>query len=548
MKQIITNRVQEELLKGVNILADVVGSTLGPEGRNVIIDGIHGFPHVTKDGVTVAKSIQHEDRLLNMGIHLVKQAADQTAREAGDGTTTSTILARHILKSGASAIKQGGGNPIQMRKGMFRAVEDVAGFIKNCAKPCKEISDFYHVALVSANYNEKVAETVSNTKHQVGEGGQIIYKQSYDNETRVDVISGMRLETRVHNESMLNDLKKKMAQHDNLTMVDPLIFIMDYEVISNNDIVPLLNDIQKNGMIERNVIIICDNMEGEPLATINASNQKSPFKVAVLRTPFAKEKGALMVDICTYTGATLITESAGIRPKDVTVDVAGTCSTCVFREDGDVVLIESPLHQAEALALRISNLKDKMSKEKENSPYHIELKKRLSALTGSLGIISIGASTQSELNELMDIYDDCINAVESASQEGVVYGGGNTFAHAYYALKGVYRDNNDFSNGYNIVIRSLLEPIRYICNNAGQELSETFHMQQILLGGVVFLKNGEAVVSVDNPSFLLDPAKVLRVALRNAVSVASTILTTYNAVIYTKEYIDFQAQLLIKGR
>jgi chaperonin GroEL len=546
MKEIVKQRVAEELLKGINTLGEVVGSTLGPEGRNVMIDHINGIPHVTKDGVTVARSIAVADRVQNMGIQLVKQAAQQTAKEAGDGTTTSTVLAQSICYSGFAAMtNKKSVNPIKMRKGMMQAVEDVTKYIKSVSRECTSKDDLFSVALVSSNYNEEIAMFVSDVKHAIGDNGQILYQPAPRTETSVDVISGMRIESRIYSDMMATTLKRKARTQSALEIDNPLVFVMDYEVISNNDVVSLMKDCLNNHP-GRPVLILCDAMEGEPLATINNTNTNTERAFfAVARNPFAREKGALMVDMSTYLGATLITESSGLKPKDVTSVHAGNCRKIIFR-DNDIVFIDPQPSQESQIQDRVRELKALLLSHQPDSAPFLEIKNRLASLTGAIGIISVGASTPSELEEKLDIYDDVIHAVESAFEEGVVYGGGNTLAHAKYALSSTVAPNNDFELGYSIVIHALTTPIEHIIKNAGHEKFFDALQQRLLLNGVAHIQNGEVVFSDTPPSFLLDPAKVVRVALRNAVTVASTVLTTEYLVVLTEDYIKEVQQLTAK--
>jgi chaperonin GroEL len=523
-----------ELVKGVNILSSAVASTLGPEGRNVMIDSPTGTPHVTKDGVTVAKSIYVRNRVQNMAIQLVKQAALETMREAGDGTTTSTILAAAIVNGAAPYIQSNSVNPIRMRKGMYKAVEDITTRLKAKSKPCRDLDSLFKVAKVSANGDADIAKIVSEVKMDVGEYGNVVYRPSNGSATEVNYFKGMQLDS-----GMLTEQLKKGQSKTVLN--NPYVFVLNYEVLMNNDIYMLMHQFLNNAnYIGKDVLIICDNMDGEALAMVHKNAHQC--NLAVVRTPYSINREKYLIDIAAFTGAVIVNESAGIKLKDVNFTHAGTVDKVVI-QDRETILIGPSQDVTE----RVNLIKEELESAKPKTPEYDDLKRRLASISGAIAVISIGANTEAQLNELFDIYDDVINAVNSAYEEGVVVGGGNTLqtiAHELRASNKLDSLSEDEFAGYAVVVDAIEEPLFNIFKNHGIEKEKI----SVSRGQAVYSVNGEIILVDEDECPIYDPTKVLRFAIANAVSAASTILTTSCIVEFDEEYVEMQNKAALNIR
>jgi chaperonin GroEL len=531
MNKIVTKQVRQNLLKGVNQLANAVEVTLGPEGRNVMIDQFNGIPHITKDGVTVAKSINISNRIQNMGVQLIRQAAEQTAKEAGDGTTTSTILARAITSKAVELIEQKNVNPILLRKGMEKAVSEFAEFLKTIAQPIKP-EQYYDIAMIASNGDHGISKVVSNAKNQVGRYGQVLYSPTHrDIPLSVDITSGMQIKSGM--------MTKQLTKSNNVVeMTDAYIIVMAYEVISMNDINKVMQQLANDKeYIGKNLVILCDGMEGEPLSFVVTNVNRGVINVAVVRTPYANEREDYLIDICTYTGAKLISESSGLKPRDVGFEYAGHCDAIEIHLDRTVIY--GGAGEPTEIKKRTEYLNKRIDDTAPDTHIHNELKLRLASFAGKIAVINIGSQNQAYLKEIQDIIDDTISAVNSATDEGFVPGGGNTLHRAKQILTGLEQARGGaYEMGRQLVLSVLDEPLKAILRNAGEET------KGLLAKDFYFFKEGKLVRSHKEHPSIIDPTKVLRVAVRNAVAAASTIITTECIVELEQSFVDRHIELV----
>ena len=500
------------MVRGVDILADTVKVTLGPKGRNVVLEKSFGSPLITNDGVTIAKEIELEDHFENMGAKLVSEVASKTNDIAGDGTTTATVLTQAIVREGIKNVTAGA-NPIGIRRGIEAAVATAVEALKETAIPVSNKEAIAQVAAVSSR-SEKVGEYISEAMEKVGNDGVITIEESKGMETELDVVEGMQFDRGYLSQYMVTDSEKMVADLDN-----PYILITDKKISNIQEILPLLENILKTN---RPLLIIADDVDGEALPTLVLNKIRGTFNVVAVKAPgFGDRRKAMLEDIAILTGGTVITEDLGLELKDATIEALGQASKVTVDKDSTVILEGSG--NPEAIANRVAVIKSQI--ESATSEFDKEkLQERLAKLSGGVAVIKVGAATETELKEMKLRIEDALNATRAAVEEGIVSGGGTAFVSVLDAVAGLEL-TGDEATGRNIVLRALEEPVRQIAFNAGFEGSIVIDRLKNSEAGTGFnAATGEWVNMIE--AGIIDPVKVTRSALQNAASVASLILTT----------------------
>ena len=500
------------MVRGVDILADTVKVTLGPKGRNVVLEKSFGSPLITNDGVTIAKEIELEDHFENMGAKLVSEVASKTNDIAGDGTTTATVLTQAIVREGIKNVTAGA-NPIGIRRGIEAAVATAVSALKETAIPVSNKEAIAQVAAVSSR-SEKVGEYISEAMEKVGNDGVITIEESKGMETELDVVEGMQFDRGYLSQYMVTDSEKMVADLDN-----PYILITDKKISNIQEILPLLESILKTN---RPLLIIADDVDGEALPTLVLNKIRGTFNVVAVKAPgFGDRRKAMLEDIAILTGGTVITEDLGLELKDATIEALGQASKVTVDKDSTVIVEGSG--NPEAIANRVAVIKSQI--ESATSEFDKEkLQERLAKLSGGVAVIKVGAATETELKEMKLRIEDALNATRAAVEEGIVSGGGTAFVSVLDAVAGLEL-TGDEATGRNIVLRALEEPVRQIAFNAGFEGSIVIDRLKNSEAGTGFnAATGEWVNMIE--AGIIDPVKVTRSALQNAASVASLILTT----------------------
>ena len=500
------------MVRGVDILADTVKVTLGPKGRNVVLEKSFGSPLITNDGVTIAKEIELEDHFENMGAKLVSEVASKTNDIAGDGTTTATVLTQAIVREGIKNVTAGA-NPIGIRRGIEAAVATAVEALKETAIPVSNKEAIAQVAAVSSR-SEKVGEYISEAMEKVGNDGVITIEESKGMETELDVVEGMQFDRGYLSQYMVTDSEKMVADLDN-----PYILITDKKISNIQEILPLLENILKTN---RPLLIIADDVDGEALPTLVLNKIRGTFNVVAVKAPgFGDRRKAMLEDIAILTGGTVITEDLGLELKDATIEALGQASKVTVDKDSTVIVEGSG--NPEAIANRVAVIKSQI--ESATSEFDKEkLQERLAKLSGGVAVIKVGAATETELKEMKLRIEDALNATRAAVEEGIVSGGGTAFVSVLDAVAGLEL-TGDEATGRNIVLRALEEPVRQIAFNAGFEGSIVIDRLKNSEAGTGFnAATGEWVNMIE--AGIIDPVKVTRSALQNAASVASLILTT----------------------
>ncbi len=500
------------MVRGVDILADTVKVTLGPKGRNVVLEKSFGSPLITNDGVTIAKEIELEDHFENMGAKLVSEVASKTNDIAGDGTTTATVLTQAIVREGIKNVTAGA-NPIGIRRGIETAVTTAVEALKANSVPVSNKEAIAQVAAVSSR-SEKVGEYISEAMEKVGNDGVITIEESKGMETELDVVEGMQFDRGYLSQYMVTDNEKMVADLDN-----PYILITDKKISNIQEILPLLESILKTS---RPLLIIADDVDGEALPTLVLNKIRGTFNVVAVKAPgFGDRRKAMLEDIAILTGGTVITEDLGLELKDATIEALGQASKVTVDKDSTVIVEGSG--DAEAIANRVAVIKSQI--ESSTSDFDREkLQERLAKLSGGVAVIKVGAATETELKEMKLRIEDALNATRAAVEEGIVSGGGTAFVNVLSAVEALDL-SGDEATGRNIVLRALEEPVRQIALNAGFEGSIVIDRLKNSEAGTGFnAATGEWVNMID--AGIIDPVKVTRSALQNAASVASLILTT----------------------
>lgn len=500
------------LERGVNKVADAVKVTLGPKGRNVILDKKWGSPTITKDGVTVAKEVELEDPYENMGAQLCKEVASKTNDVAGDGTTTATVLAQSILNEGLRYVAAGG-NPIAVKRGIDKAVEAVVANIKATAQPVKDKEQIEFVATIAGNDNE-IGKQVAEAMDKVGKDGVITVEESKGRETSLEIVEGMQFDRGYISPYFVTDPERMEAVLEN-----PLILILEKKISSAQDLLPFL---EKVAQARRPIILLAEDTEGEALATVVLNKIRGVLQIAAVKAPgFGERRKAMLEDIAILTKGSFISEDLGTKLENVTIDMLGTAKKVVITKE-DTTIIEGAGSKDEVMG-RISQIKAQM--ENTESNYDREkLQERLAKLSGGVAVIKVGASTETELKEKKHRYEDALSATRAAVEEGIVPGGGTTLLRSQSVLDALNAEGDELT-GVNIVRRALEAPIRQISENAGLEGSVIVEQVRSAKAGIgLNAATGEMVDMV--ASGIVDPAKVTRSTLMNAASIAGLMLTT----------------------
>jgi len=510
---------RENLRKGVDILANAVKVTLGPKGRNVILDKKFGAPTITKDGVTVAKEIELKEPVENMGAQLVKEVASKTADDAGDGTTTATVLAQAIFNNGIKNVAAGA-NPMDLKRGIDKAVKVVVSELQGQSKEIKDSSEISQVATVSANNDHEIGNMVANAMDKVGRDGVITVEEAKGTETEVKTVEGMQFDRGYLSPYFVTNSDKMEVELEN-----PHILIYDKKISAMKELLPVLELVSQSG---KPLLIIAEDIEGEALATIVVNKIRGALKVAAVKAPgFGDRRKAMLEDLAILTGGTVISEERGYKLESATLDYLGTADKVNIDKDNTTIV--SGAGKKADINARVNQIKKQI--KNTTSEYDKEkLQERLAKLSGGVAILYIGAATEVEMKEKKDRVDDALHATRAAVQEGVVAGGGIAFIRATNALDKLNLDNEDQNTGVIIVKTALESPIRTIVENSGGEGS-------VVIQKVKESKNDfgyNAATDTYESMFaagIIDPTKVSRLALENAASIASLLITTECVVV-----------------
>ncbi|KPM32636.1 Heat shock protein 60 family chaperone GroEL [Croceitalea dokdonensis DOKDO 023] len=515
---------RDGLKKGVDALANAVKVTLGPKGRNVIISKSFGAPQVTKDGVTVAKEIELENALENMGAQMVKEVASKTNDLAGDGTTTATVLAQAIVKEGLKNVAAGA-NPMDLKRGIDKAVEAI---VENLAKQAKKVGDssdkIKQVASISANNDETIGDLIAQAFGKVGKEGVITVEEAKGTDTYVDVVEGMQFDRGYLSPYFVTDSEKMIADLEN-----PYILLFDKKISSMKDLLPVLEPVAQSG---KPLLIIAEDVDGEALATLVVNKLRGSLKIAAVKAPgFGDRRKAMLEDIAILTNGTVISEERGFSLETATIDMLGTTERVTIDKDNTTIV--NGAGAAKNIKTRVNQIKSQI--ESTTSDYDKEkLQERLAKLAGGVAVLYVGAASEVEMKEKKDRVDDALHATRAAVEEGIVAGGGVALVRAKSVLNKVATENEDEATGLQIVARAIESPIRTIVANAGGEGSVV--VAKILEGKGDFGYDAKSDKYVEMmKAGIIDPKKVTRVALENAASVAGMILTTECSLTDIKE-------------
>ena len=515
-KDIRYNIEARDLLKnGVDKLANAVKVTLGPKGRNVVIEKKFGAPQITKDGVTVAKEVELEDKFENTGAQLVKSVASKTGDDAGDGTTTATILTQAIVTEGLKNVTAGA-NPMDLKRGIDKAVAAVVAYIKDNAEVVGDNYDkIEQVATVSANNDPEIGKLLADAMRKVSKDGVITIEESKSRDTSIGVAEGMQFDRGYLSGYFVTDADKMECVMDN-----PYILIYDKKISNLKDLLPILQPAAESG---RPMFIIAEDVDSEALTTLVVNRLRGGLKICAVKAPgFGDRRKAMLEDIATLTGGVVISEEKGLTLDKATLDLCGTCDKATVTKDNTTIV--GGAGDKQLIADRVAQIKNEIANTK--SSYDKEkLQERLAKLAGGVAVLYVGANSEVEMKEKKDRVDDALCATRAAIEEGVVVGGGTTYIRAQKSLEGLKGDNADEQTGINIVMRAIEEPLRQIVKNAGGEGAVV--VQKVREGEGDFGYNARKDIFEDLRSEgVIDPAKVERVALENAASIAGMFLTT----------------------
>jgi len=506
---------REKLLRGIDILADAVQVTLGPKGRNVVIDKSYGAPRTTKDGVAVAKEIELADKFENMGAQMVREVASKTNDIAGDGTTTATVLARAIVREGSKSVAAGM-NPMDLKRGIEKAVEAVVADLKKRSKKVKSNDEIGQVGTISANGDREVGNMIAEAMAKVGNEGVITVEEAKGLVTELDVVEGMQFDRGYNSPYFITNAEKMVAELD-----DALILVHEKKLTSLQPLLPVLEAVVQSG---RPLLIIAEEIDGEALATLVVNKLRGGLKVCAVKAPgFGDRRKAMLEDIAVLTGGQVISEDLGIKLENVKLEMLGSAKK--VRIDKDNTTIVDGAGKKPNIQARVSQIKAQI--EETTSDYDKEkLQERLAKLSGGVAVIRVGGATEVEVKERKDRVDDALNATKAAVEEAIVPGGGTALLYSSKVLKDLVGDNEDQTQGIAIVRRAIQYPIRVIVHNAGQEAS-------IIVGKLMEQKSNTYGYDAQGEKFvdfveagIVDPTKVVRVALQNAASVAGLLITT----------------------
>ena len=511
------------LKRGVDQLADAVKVTLGPKGRNVIIDKKFGAPTITKDGVTVAKEIELEDPIENLGAQMVKEVASKTSDVAGDGTTTATVLAQAIVREGLKNVTAGA-NPMDLKRGIDLAVSTITGELKRMSREVTGKKEIAQVGTISANNDETIGNLIADAMEKVGKDGVITVEEAKGTETSMDVVEGMQFDRGYLSPYFVTD-----ADTMETILENPFILIHDKKISSIKDLLPILEKTAQSG---RGLIIISEDIEGEALATLVVNKLRGTIRVAAVKAPgFGDRRKAMLEDIAILTGGTVISEEKGYKLDQATVEYLGTAKKVTIDKDNTTIV--EGAGSSDDIKKRINEIKSQI--DKTSSDYDREkLQERLAKLSGGVAVLKIGASTEVEMKEKKARVEDALHATRAAVEEGIVPGGGVAYLRAVKVLDGLKGENHDQDTGIAIIRRAVEEPIRQIVTNAGLEASVIANRIKEGTGSDGFNARTEVYEDLIAAG-VIDPTKVSRVALENAASVSSLLLTTEATIVEKPE-------------
>ena len=516
------SEARTKLKRGVDKLANAVKVTLGPKGRNVILEKKFGAPTVTKDGVSVAKEIELEDAVENMGAQMVREVASKTSDVAGDGTTTATVLAQAIYREGLKNVTAGA-NPMDLKRGIDLAVEKVVGFLKTISRDVEGRNEIAQVGAISANNDKAIGDLIADAMDKVGKDGVITVEEAKGTETGLDVVEGMQFDRGYLSPYFVTNTESMEAELEN-----PYILIHDKKIAAMKDLLPILEKVAQAG---KSLLIIAEDLEGEALATLVVNKIRGTLKIAAVKAPgFGDRRKAMLEDIAVLTGGTVISEERGFKLENATVSYLGTAKK--INIDKDNTTIVEGAGKSEDIKKRINEIKAQI--EKTTSDYDKEkLQERLAKLSGGVAVLKIGASTEVEMKEKKARVEDALHATRAAVEEGIVAGGGVAFVRAITQLEKLKGTNLDQTTGIKIIMKALEEPLRQIVNNAGLEGSVVLSKVKEGKDDYGFNAFSEVYENLIK-SGVIDPTKVTRTALENAASVSALLITT-EAVVFEKK-------------
>ena len=502
------------MFKGVNVLANAVKVTLGPKGRNAVLDKSFGAPTVTKDGVSVAKEIELKDKFENMGAQMVKEVASNTSDEAGDGTTTATVLAQAIIREGLKAVAAGI-NPMDLKRGIDQAVSTATEELKKISKPAKDPKSIAQVATISANADESIGKTIADAMAKVGKEGVITVEEGSGLENELEVVEGMQFDRGYLSPYFINNQQSQSAELDK-----PLILLVDKKISNIRELLPLLEAIAKGG---RQLLIVAEDVEGEALATLVVNTIRGIVKVAAVKAPgFGDRRKAMLQDIAVLTGGTVISDEVGLSLEKATLNDLGEAKKILVEKENTTII--DGAGKATDIKGRVDSIRQQI--EEATSDYDKEkLQERVAKLSGGVAVIKVGAATEIEMKEKKARVEDALHATRAAVEEGVVPGGGVALVRALKAIEKMAGKNEDQTTGIKILARSIEEPLRQIVANAGEDAAVV--LNRVREGKGTFGYNAATSEYGDMIEMgILDPTKVTRLALQNAASVAGLLLTT----------------------
>tara|TARA_A100001011_G_scaffold108024_1_gene114603 strand:+ start:121 stop:1758 length:1638 start_codon:yes stop_codon:yes gene_type:complete len=509
-----SDSARSKMLEGVNILANAVKVTLGPKGRNVVLDKSFGAPTVTKDGVSVAKEVELEDKFENMGAQMVKEVASQTSDAAGDGTTTATVLAQSIVNEGLKSVAAGF-NPMDLKRGIDKAVAQAVESVQKMSQPCEESNAIAQVGTISANSDEEVGNIIAEAMEKVGKEGVITVEEASGIENELEVVEGMQFDRGYLSPYFINNQEKMITE-----LEDPAILLHDKKISNIRDLLPLLEGVAKAG---RSLLVIAEDIEGEALATLVVNNMRGVVKVAACKAPgFGDRRKAMLEDIAILTGGTVISEEVGLELENATLESLGTAKKVVLSKENTTVI--DGAGSQDNISGRVNQIRAQI--EETTSDYDREkLQERVAKLAGGVAVIKVGAGSEMEMKEKKARVEDALHSTRAAVEEGVVPGGGVALIRALQGCAKLKGDNEDQNIGISIALKAMEAPIRQIVSNAGEESSVIVDKIKSEVGNYGF--NAASGDFGDMIAMgILDPAKVTRTALQAAGSVAGLMITT----------------------
>ncbi|QEY13806.1 chaperonin GroEL [Cellvibrio sp. KY-YJ-3] len=508
------DNARQRMLAGVNILADAVKATLGPKGRNVVLEKSFGAPTITKDGVSVAKEISLKDKFENMGAQMLKEVASRASDDAGDGTTTATVLAQAIVNEGLKSVAAGM-NPMDLKRGIDKAITAAVAHVKSIAQPCVDTKSISQVGSISANSDTSVGELIAEAMEKVGKEGVITVEEGTSLDNELDVVEGMQFDRGYLSPYFINNQDNMSVEHDH-----PFILLVDKKISNIRELLPVLEGVAKSG---KPLVIVAEDVEGEALATLVVNNIRGIVKVAAVKAPgFGDRRKAMLQDIAVLTGGTVISEEVGLDLESATIEHLGTAKRVTMNKDNTVIV--DGAGNADEIKSRVQQIRVQI--EETSSDYDREkLQERVAKLAGGVAVIKVGAATEVEMKEKKARVEDALHATRAAVEEGVVPGGGTALIRAVAAIADLKGDNEDQNAGIGIARRAMEAPLRQIVANAGDEPSVV--ADQVKKGTGNYGYNAATGVYGDMLEMgILDPAKVTRSALQAAGSIAGLMITT----------------------